>query len=168
MIRLRPYLDIDAERILSWQRDEESFYKWSAGMLGSYPPNRKQFDRLGALMRFTALDENEPVGFFTLRNPGESLEEVRFGYVVVDPEKRGRGFGRQMLLLGLIYARYIYRASRASLGVFEHNEPAVRCYLAAGFRDTGKRELYTLKGESWTCIEMEADLRDGADLSGCR
>ena len=56
VLRLRPYLDGDAEIILSWQRDEQAFYRWSAGMLGSFPPSRQRFDQLGALMRFTALD----------------------------------------------------------------------------------------------------------------
>ncbi len=37
MLRLRPYKRCDAENIVSWIQDEEAFYKWSAGVLGSYP-----------------------------------------------------------------------------------------------------------------------------------
>lgn len=158
MLRLRPYKDSDAETILSWQRDGEGFYKWSAGMLGDYPVSRERFDALGALMRFTLLDDKEVAGFFTLRNPTDSLEEVRFGYVIVDPDKRGQGYGAEMLRLGLIYARTVYRAQRASLGVFENNIPAQRCYRAAGFRETDETEDYLVLGETWKCVHMAMEL----------
>ena len=158
MLRLRPYKDADAKIILSWQRDSRAFFKWSAGTLGDFPPTRERFDGLGDLMRFTLLDEGAVAGFFTLRNPGPSLDEVRFGYVIVDPERRGKGCGAEMLRLGLIYARSVYRARRATLGVFANNEPAYRCYLTAGFRDTGETELYPLRGENWLCREMAIEL----------
>lgn len=35
-------------------------------------------------MAFTAVDENEIIGFFTMRNSGESLDELRFGFVIAD------------------------------------------------------------------------------------
>lgn len=34
---LRPYKEGDAESIITWCSDEDSFYKWSAGILGEYP-----------------------------------------------------------------------------------------------------------------------------------
>ncbi len=160
MIRIRPYKDTDAEKILSWSRDEKSFYQWSAGMLGSFPTTPEQLAELGKLMRFTALDEKEVVGFFTLRNPRPTLDEVRFGYVIVDPDKRGGGIGREMLRLGLVFARDVYRAKTASLGVFENNTSAYRCYLAAGFREVPQEtpESYHVMSESWNCKEMEIEL----------
>ena len=158
MIRLRPYRDSDADIILSWQRNEKGFYQWCAGMLGAYPPSRQRFDALGALMRFTALDEEQVLGFFTLRNPGESQDEVRFGYVIVDPQKRGKGYGAEMLRLGLVFARSVYRAKRATLGVFENNTAAYRCYRAVGFREKGETEMYPVMGEEWVCREMFLDL----------
>ena len=42
---------------------------------------------LTKLMPFTAFDESGMVGFFTLRNPGDSLDELRFGFVIVDPRQ---------------------------------------------------------------------------------
>ena len=156
MLRLRPYQDADADAILSWPMDEKAFYQWTAGRLGAYPLNRERFAQLGSLTRFTLLDENEPVGFFTLRNPGETMDEVRFGFVIVDPRKRGRGYGKEMLRLGLKYAFEIYGAKQASLGVFENNPSAYYCYKAAGFKDvpTENPETYHVLGEDWKCREM--------------
>ena len=64
----------------------------------------------------------------------------------------------ELLRLGLIYARTVYRAQRASLGVFENNIPAQRCYRAAGFRETDETEDYPVLGETWKCVHMAMDL----------
>lgn len=154
MIRLRPYRLEDADTILSWCANETAFYQWTAGVLGDYPLSREQFHSVSSLMAFTAVDDREVVGFFTMRNPGESVEEVRFGFVTVDSRRRGQGLGKAMLLLGLKYAREIYGAKKASLGVFENNPPAFHCYLAAGFQETDTVK-YCIRGEEWNCREME-------------
>ena len=157
MIRIRPYKDTDAEKILSWCKDEKTFYQWTAGVLGAYPISREAFAGLGSLMRFTALDEKEVVGFFTARNPKPTLDELRFGFVIIDPEKRGSGFGKEMLRLGLEYARILYKAKRVSLGVFENNDKAYYCYRAVGFQDVTpqKTEQYQIMGKVWACRELE-------------
>ena len=64
MIRLRPYNVNDVDTILSWSNDERAFYKWSAGVLGEYPITKEQFEFVNNLMAFTAIDEDEVVGFF--------------------------------------------------------------------------------------------------------
>lgn len=156
MLRLRPYKKEDAETILSWAKDERAFYKWTAGVLGSYPITAEQFDTVRNLMAFTAIDDNEIVGFFTMRCPTESFEELRFGFVIVAPEKCGQGYGKKMLALGLKYAKEIFGASKASLGVFENNAPAYHCYKAVGFQDVAKAEAekYCVMGEEWNCLEL--------------
>lgn len=70
-------------------------------MLGNYPITQNEFCFGESLMPFTAFDETGIVGFFTLRNPNESQDELRFGFVIVTPDKRGKGYGKQMLQLGL-------------------------------------------------------------------
>ncbi len=79
MIRIRPYKAADANTILSWCQDEIAFYKWTAGVLGNYPITQNEFRSVESLMPFTAFDETGIVGFFTLRNPNESLDELCFG-----------------------------------------------------------------------------------------
>lgn len=105
---------------------------------------------------FTAFDETGIVGFFTLRNPGESLDELRFGFVIVNPCKRGKGYGKNMLQSELKFAFEIYGAKKVSLGVFENNLPAYCCYKAVGFRDVvlDTPEKYSVMGEEWKCREL--------------
>ncbi|ETP72991.1 acetyltransferase [Lachnospiraceae bacterium JC7] len=166
MLRLRPYISKDSETVLSWIKDEETFYKWTAGILGTYPISGEQFNAVSELMAFTAIEDDEPVGFFTMRRPGNSFDELRFGFVIVDPKHRGLSYGKRMLLLGLKFAKEIYGARRVTLGVFENNEPAYYCYRAAGFREVKSDEVkvYKILGESWRCRELEYicadDLKD--------
>ena len=159
-LRLRPYNINDADTILSWSKDEKAFYKWSAGVLGEYPISKEQFSFVNNLMAFTAIDDDKIVGFFTMRRPSESFDELRFGFVIVDPEKRGKGYGKRMLQLGIKYAKEIFGANKISLGVFENNESAYHCYKAVGFKDVvlKKTETYTVMGKEWKCIELEMQL----------
>lgn len=156
MMRIRPYKATDANTILSWCQDEKAFYQWTAGVLGNYPITQDEFSFVETLMPFTAFDESETIGFFTLRNPNESLDELRFGFVIVKPDKRGKGYGKAMLQLGLKFAFEIYGAKRASLGVFENNLTAYACYKAVGFNDVvlDTPETYPILGEEWACKEL--------------
>ena len=156
MIRLRPYKPADADTILSWCKDEKAFYRWTAGILENFPITQKEFSFVESLMPFTAFDETGIVGFFTLRNPGDTLDELRFGFVIVNPDIRGKGYGKAMLQLGVKFAFEIYGAKRVSLGVFENNPSAYHCYKAVGFDDVilDTAEAYHVLGESWTCKEL--------------
>ncbi len=156
MIRIRPYKTTDVNTILSWFQDEKSFYQCTAGVLGNYPITQNEFRFVESLMPFTAFDETGVVGFFTLRNPNESLDELRFGFVIVNPDKRGKGYGKEMLRLGLKFVFEIYGAKRATLGVFENNLPAYYCYKAVGFDDVvlDTTETYCILGEEWKSKEL--------------
>lgn len=160
MLRLRPYKKDDAETIMSWIKDEKAFYKWTAGILGEYPISVEQFNAVSNLMAFTAIDDNEIIGFFTMRRPNEFFEELRFGFAIVDSEKRGQGYGKKMLELGLKYAKEIFGANKVSLGVFENNKSAYFCYKVIGFEDVSQdeNEKYTVMGEEWNCLELEMKL----------
>lgn len=156
MIRIRPYKVTDASTILSWCKDEKTFYQWTAGVLGSYPVTQDEFAFVESLMPFTAFDKSGICGFFTLRNPGETLDELRLGFVIINPEKRGTGYGKAMIKLGLKFVFDIYGAKRASLGVFENNLSAYYCYKAVGFEDVVLEtpETYCVMGEEWKCKEL--------------
>ncbi len=155
-MEIRPYKSSDAETILSWCDNEKAFYEWSAGILGDFPITAKQFDFVESLTAFTAYENNEIVGFFTLRKPNESKDELRIGFVIIDPKKRKTGLGKKMLKLGLDYAFNIGKASVVSLGVFENNPDAYYCYRSVGFEDidTTESEAYVILGEKWVCKEM--------------
>ncbi len=157
MIRIRPYNSEDSKTILSWCKDEKAFYQWTAGVLGSYPITQNEFKFVESTMPFTAFDETGIIGFFTLRNLCESLDVLRFGFIIVHPDKRGLGYGKAMMRLGLKFAFDIYSATEVTLGVFENNHSAYYCYKSVGFLDAERDEIekYVIMGEEWKCKEMK-------------
>ncbi|MCR5261198.1 MAG: GNAT family N-acetyltransferase [Candidatus Gastranaerophilales bacterium] len=158
-MEIRPYKSDDADIILSWCKDEKAFYQWTAGVIGDYPVTEKEFKFVESLNAFTALDKTEIIGFFTLRQPDKSKNELRLGFVIVNPGKRGKGFGKQMIKEGLKYAFEILGAKKVSLGVFENNLPAYYCYKSVGFKDVVLKETesYQIFGEEWKCKELSIE-----------
>ena len=66
-----------------------------------------------------------------------------------------------MIRLALRYAFEILKVDRVTLGVFDNNLPAYRCYKSAGFRDSEKEGAEcTLMGELWKIIELEMERED--------
>ena len=83
---------------------------------------------------------------------------VRFGFIILNPEYRGKGYGKKMLLQGIEYVKNNLTASRVDLGVFANNEKAKYCYQAAGFREYQRRNCEMPVG-TWECIDMEIMIR---------
>lgn len=160
MLRLRPYKPCDAEHIVRWCKDEYAFRQWSADRHPKFPITaedmNKFYDR-SEIWGLTAFDETGIVGHLTMRFPRGSFDEVRFGFVIVDCEKRGMGYGKEMLSLAVKYAFEFVKVKKISLGVFENNTAALKCYKSVGFKvvETDKTESYNCLGETWNCIEME-------------
>ena len=152
----------DAETVASWVRDEKTMYQWSAFWIREYPfTGAKLNDVLDAMKEQVKLhpllfceDDGMPRGFLFIRFLDETLRKVRFGFVIVDPELRGKGFGKKMLLLAEEYAYQKLNASKISLAVFENNPKALYAYRAAGFRETGVKEDCKLPIGTWVCVEM--------------
>ena len=130
--------------------------------MGSFPltPERLEEALCGRIdndryFPFVAVDDGAVVVFFILCQPGDCDEELRFGFVIVSPQIRGKSYGKKMLEFGKKFAFEIYGAKKLGLGVFENNPAALYCYKAAGFKETGIIEKYKLNDEEWLCIEME-------------
>ncbi len=163
MLRLRPYRASDAAAIVSWSEDESAFRRWSADRFPAYPITAEDFNRHYSAMAesdsfyaFTAFDETGIVGHLIMRFTDKEKTILRFGFVIADPRKRGQGNGREMLELAVRYAFGCLKAETITLGVFENNVPAYRCYQAAGFRELPCRSecWYHIGNEDWKCIEM--------------
>ena len=162
-MKLRAYRKEDAAVICKWIRTEEELYRWSADRFNKFPlfendieDNYRPQLEGGRFFPITAIDENGIViGHFIIRYPKEEDDSsVRFGFVVIDPDIRGKGCGKEMLRLGIQYVRDNLNANRIDLGVFENNEGAKKCYEAVGFREYNRRECEMPIG-TWICIDME-------------
>jgi len=96
------------------------------------------------------------VGFIVSRIGADEAEILS---VALDPNQRGRGFSRDLLLqhLGHLAGRGV---RTVFLEVEENNQPARRLYERAGFATVGRRERYYLQpgGEQLNALLMRRDL----------
>lgn len=162
MLRLRPFRTIDAKTIITWTSNPKEFYMWSSGLLGGYPVSEQNLlkavsarENNTGYFPLVTFDEEGLVGFLTIRTPSEDDKKVALGYVIVNPNKRGKGYGKEMLKLTLKFVFELYGASEVSLDVFDTNTQAYNCYKSVGFKETGKQELLKIKEYSWNYIEMK-------------
>ncbi len=105
----------------------------------------------------TAFDESGAVGHLIMRFTDDNKEILRFGFVIVDDSKRGKGYGKEMLRLALEYAFTILKVKKVTIGVFENNPSAYYCYKSVGFEDAvqAEDEYFHIMGEDWKCLELE-------------
>ena len=169
ILRLRPYKSCDGRVIAEWaNKDEEVYFKWSFGLFGAYPVAAETLDdvyqKQNGLCKeadnfypMVAFDETGAVGQFIMRYVDERHETIRFGWVIVDDAKRGKGYGKRMLELGLRYAFEILKAKKVTIGVFENNKPAYGCYKSLGFTEIPQEEqaCFEYRGETWRVVELE-------------
>ena len=157
---LRPFNINDAKTILSWCKDKHTFRLWSADRYKDFPAQPKEMQKQyegDNMFPLTAVVGEEIIGHILLRFPSEDKSVIRFGFVIVDDSKRGKGYGKQMLRLAIDYAQRELGAQKISLGVFCDNHSAVECYKSVGFRITGTVS-YPIDGEEWKGFEMELTL----------
>lgn len=167
MLRLRPYKPCDAKTIVKWANtDEKTFRKWSSDRYGTFPItaddiNKKYIDDNGECIDqenfypFTAFDESGIVSHMIMRFTDKEKKVIRFGYIIVDNEKRGKGIGKELLNLATKYAFEILKVEKITLGVFDNNKNAEKCYLSFGFIFTGTSTEVKIDNGSWIFRDME-------------
>lgn len=163
MLYLRSFTAADAVAILTWPKNETEFYWWSAGKFGNYPANPTAMQRFYAdpANRFCNIymlfDSTGPCGHCTVRFIDDTHTALRLGFIILNPRCRGKGYGKKMLQLVLNAVRQQHPNLPITLGVFETNLPAIRCYQSAGFHFTGeKQEFVSPHGNILECLMMQA------------
>ena len=172
-MRLRPYKPCDAAKPIEWSSDKKTFELWGGHIIGDYPItedilNDVYFNHHGRCAEpdnfypMTAFDETGMLGHFIMRYINGDNKLLRFGWVIVDASKRGQHIGRNMLKLGLKYAFEILGVDKVTIGVFENNVQAYKCYLAVGFhsRSVIPDSYQEVDGEQWKVVELEISRDD--------
>lgn len=104
---------------------------------------------------FTLEDEGKIIGHLILRNPGENKDVIRLGFIIIDKEIRGKGYGKKLIKEAIKYAKEKLDAKKVNLGVFKSNESAFECYKSVGFKVIDiEKDAYRFYEEQWDCIEM--------------
>ena len=105
---------------------------------------------------YKVLDSNTIIGHISLGKIDLNNRSARIGKVLVGNQNtRGKGVGQQMILSILEIAFEQMGLHRVSLGVFDFNAPAIRCYEKAGFTKEGLLlDARKYGDEYWSLWEM--------------
>ena len=139
-MRIRFYEpDVDFQALQRWAGDERTHQLWCAGRI-PYPLERESFDSFlanldrarGERPFVAAGEDGTSVGFFCA--PTRIAEgEAMLKFIIIAPECRGRGIGREMVSRAAARIFAGTNAEAVQLNVFSVNAPAIRCYEKAGF-----------------------------------
>jgi len=161
-MEFRNYLENDAKEILNWIKSERDFRLWSADRYDSYPINEKDINnnyenskKISNFYPMTLVDNGKIIGHLILRNSNNNKEEIRLGFIIVNSDLRGMGYGKKLILNAIDYAINKLNAKKISLGVFDVNESSYYCYKSCGFIDVDTiYNAYQYKDEVWNQKEM--------------
>jgi RimJ/RimL family protein N-acetyltransferase len=146
--------------LISWIPDEEFSLLWG-GPVYSWPLDTHQIHRhqnRKDVTSFIVMVKSRPIGFIELIQ--EDADTVRLCRILVaDKADRGQGYGACLIQLALGHIRDTSQAKSVSLGVFEKNTGAIRCYESLGFKIRSRDETSTeFRGEAWPLIKMAREL----------
>ncbi|WP_086984494.1 GNAT family N-acetyltransferase [Vibrio aphrogenes] len=155
-MNLRKFVAQDTPEVISWFSTETESLYWGGWMFGWPLSEAKIVDRsaLPEIEFFILSNGNDRLGFIELQHISES--EIRLCRVAVNPEYRGRGFGRALISLSIEEVRKREQFSVVTLAVFADNVTAYNCYKSYGFVTVDKEPKFReFNGKKWPLIQME-------------
>lgn len=165
MLRLQYFTPDDFDQLITWSGDEAFLLQWS-GPQFKYPLSVDQLESYmqGANNKdsserfiYKVVDEsvNETIGHLCLSLDRDN-RSGRIGKVLLfGASHQGKGYGTQMIQEALRIGFDEHHLHRISLGVFDFNHSAIRCYEKSGFVQEGLiRDARRYKDVFWNLIEM--------------
>lgn len=146
----------------NWINDERIHALWCANLI-PYPMTSENLQEVlekdaldwGGCAYVAIEDDGNPFGFFVL-SVNELNNSAFLKFIIVDRERRGKGYGAQMMELALTHAFDVVGVTSVQLNVFDVNHVAKKCYTKAGFVvDNITEDAFKFENESWGRCHME-------------
>jgi RimJ/RimL family protein N-acetyltransferase len=165
MIRLDFFDRSDFAQLMAWIDSEELLINW-AGSLFSFPLTTESLEWYisdtnhpdsSEAMVYKAVDteSGETVGHISLGSLSPKNRSGRITRVLVGSEHQGKGYCCQMVKALLRIGFEQLHLHRISLGVYDFNTAAIKCYQKAGFVVEGTyRDCLLHNGQWWSMVEM--------------
>lgn len=159
-MQFMPYLPVWGDLIAAWVKTEQDLH-WLAP--GTPPPLTGEkitsWKKSGghSLVGFEKRGKF-PVAYGELNPMRTDAAHLWIGHVVVDPQLRNCGIGREFVWGLLEEAFRKEKARRVSLVVFPENKPAVCCYQNCGFHIVGdESHRFQSGGLKYRLLRLEAE-----------
>jgi len=166
IVSLEYFTKDDFQQLINWIYDEHLLTNW-AGSLFSFPLTQKSLDwyikdtndlQNSDALVYKAIDTKtgETVGHISLGSISRKNRSARISRVLVgDNAEKGRGICTNMITAVAKIGFEELKLHRISLGVYDFNMPALRCYEKAGFTKEGvQRDILRYNNEYWSLVEM--------------
>lgn len=165
MIELQNFEPKDFQQLIEWIPSQEFLLQWG-GPGFTYPLTLSQLENYvngannndSSVLVYKVIHKysNKVIGHISLGKLDKKNKSARIGKVLVGDETvRGQGIGQLMMEEMLKVAFEDFALHRVSLGVFEFNKSAIRCYEKAGFTKEGLlRDYRKNDNEYWSLWEM--------------
>ena len=168
MIRLEYITRDDFIKVLDWNKNTmpEFLLQW-AGPMFEYPLTEEQLDTYFSrgvneqdsdtfVYKIVETENNQCVGMIELGEIDIRNKSGRVGrFLIGEQDFRGRGTGQLVLktIIGIGFEKL--GLHRISLGVFDFNQLAIRCYEKVGFVKEGLlRDSRKVGNSYWSLYEM--------------
>jgi RimJ/RimL family protein N-acetyltransferase len=165
MIVLEPFTEADFPQLIAWIDNERLLKEWS-GALFTFPLTedklRWYIDGANDLAHsdvfvYKAVDTRtgETVGHISLGSISSHNRSGRITRVLVGRQARGRGYCPAMIKAVLAIGFEQLGLHIITLGVYDFNTAAIRCYRRCGFHLDGTlRHTVRYQNEYWSSVEM--------------
>jgi RimJ/RimL family protein N-acetyltransferase len=166
MIILEYFTQQDFQTLIDWIHDEDLLMNWAgtqfrfpltADKLNWYIADANNFEESDKLI-YKAVDteSGKTVGHISLSVINRKNRSARITRALVgNSTERGKGIGEHMMKAMLKIGFENLHLHRMSLGVYDFNEPAIRCYQKCGFHVDGVlRDIQKYNDTYWSLMEM--------------
>ncbi len=165
MLTLVRFIEDDYSTLINWIDSPRLLLQWS-GPHFQFPLTHEQLDRYtdgantieGKKYIFKCVENNgTTIGHISLDRIDKYNGSARIGKVLIGAQNvRGKGYGEMMIRGILQFAFQELELHKVTLGVFDFNKGAIRCYEKCGFQIEGllRDHRKFREGEFWSMYEM--------------
>ncbi|WP_456272710.1 GNAT family N-acetyltransferase [Bacillus sp. AK031] len=165
MIELQYFTKDDFDQLINWFDSKREYIQWGGGGFGyplthgklqSHIEDANQEDSKKFIYKAIEKDTGKGIGHISLESIDRDNRSAKVCRVLIgDDSMRGKGAGEALMKEILKVAFDTLNLHRVSLGVYDFNESALRCYEKAGFQKEGlKRDVQKYEEEYWNLWEM--------------
>lgn len=155
----------DLSTVLKWVPDEKACLMW-AGPQVRYPTNMES--------AWKDMETTEENTFCLVTNKGDVVglgqglsrdtNVVHLARIIVDPDKRGRGYGRELCLRLMEVSEKQRPVRRFTLNVYETNKTTISLYRSLGFTEHQQQDFKGVLSMSRPAKNIKSDQLSGAIL----
>jgi len=158
-VYLSPMREEDAEVYAKWMNDSTiTDSLGSSTMVFSEEGEQNWVEENSGEYQFAIVEKESDtlIGNCGIHEVSHTFQRAEIGLFIGEEEKRGKGYGKEVISLLLEYCFDTLNLHNVMLKVFSFNEQAIHTYKRVGFKEIGRRrEAYYARGKFWDDIYMD-------------